>query len=46
MNLSTVRDLGISELPVLPKLAVTSWPWSVLGPHGIGTRWSGGHQRS
>jgi hypothetical protein len=25
---------------VLPKLAVTWWSWSALGPHGIGNRWS------
>jgi hypothetical protein len=24
----------------LPKLAVAWWPWSVLGPHGVGNRWS------
>jgi hypothetical protein len=25
---------------MLPKLVVAWWPWSVLGPRGIGNRWS------
>jgi hypothetical protein len=44
------RQRRIAASPtLLPKLAVAWWPWSVLGPHGVGNRWSSagtsGHTR-
>ena len=43
---SVLMPLELHERPTaggpreLPKLAVVSWSWSALGPHGIGNRWS------
>jgi hypothetical protein len=35
------RQRRIAASPtLLPKLAVAWWLWSVLGPHGVGNRWS------